>query len=236
MVDFVRQNGLNVQFILDTHAHADHLSGAAKLQRHFNHAPIAIGSAITEVQKVFKEIYHLPDNFPTDGRQFDRLLKDGDILTAGALSIRVYSTPGHTPACSSYLIGDALFTGDALFMPDYGTGRCDFPAGSAESLYTSVHDKLYALPEETRVFVGHDYQPNGRELAYESTIGEEKRSNIHIRSETSREEYVTFRKEKDRGLAAPRLLLPSIQVNINGGHLPEAEENGVSYLKIPVRA
>jgi len=235
VVDFVRQNGLNVHYILDTHAHADHLSGAAKLKKYFPNAPVGIGSAITEVQRVFKEIYHLPDSFPTDGRQFDRLLKDGDVLNAGSLSIRVYSTPGHTPACSSYLIGDALFTGDALFMPDYGTGRCDFPTGSAENLYTSVHDKLYALPEDTRVFVGHDYQPNGRELAYESTIGDEKKSNIHLRAATSREEYVAFRTQKDKGLSAPRLLLPSIQVNINGGHLPEPEKNGVSYLKIPVR-
>lgn len=233
--DFIQNKKLNVHYILETHAHADHVSGAQILKKKIPHAKVGIGAKITAVQMVFKGVFNLNPNFPTDGRQFDLLLNEETVLEAGSLKIKTIFTPGHTPACGSYLIGDAVFTGDALFMPDYGTGRCDFPAGSADDLYTSVHEKLYKLPDETRVFVGHDYLPNGRALAFESTIGEEKRKNIQIKAETTREEYVKFRTTRDKTLAAPRLLLPSVQINIDAGSLPSPENNGTSYIKIPVR-
>jgi glyoxylase-like metal-dependent hydrolase (beta-lactamase superfamily II) len=224
-----------MHYILETHAHADHISGSQVLKAKLPQAQVGIGAKITEVQKVFKNVFHLPADFPTDGRQFDVLLEEGKELRAGSLSIETLYTPGHTPACVSYLIGDSVFTGDALFMPDYGTGRCDFPAGSAEDLFNSIQ-KLYKLPGSTRVFVGHDYLPQGRSLAFESTIGEEKRSNTQITAETSRSEFVNFRVNRDKGLATPRLLLPSVQVNIAAGRLPTPEENGSSYLKIPIRS
>ena len=230
---FVRAQGLRLRYILETHAHADHLSGSQLLKRRFE-APIAIGEKITEVQKVFKNVFDLPESFATDGSQFDRLLRDGEVLEAGSLSIEVIATPGHTPACVTYRIDDVIFTGDALFTEDYGTGRCDFPAGSAEALYESVHEKLYHLPDETRVFVGHDYQPNGRELRWQTTIGESKRKNPQLRAETSREEFVAFRTARDETLAAPRLLYPSVQVNIDAGRLPAAHANGKRYLAIPL--
>lgn len=232
---FVKAKELNVHYILETHAHADHVSGSQIIKQKLPGVKVAIGANIREVQRVFKSVFNLNPEFPTDGRQFDRLLAENETFSAGSLEIKTLYTPGHTPACASYVIGDAVFTGDALFMPDYGTGRCDFPAGSADDLYSSVHDKLYKLPDETRVFVGHDYQPGGRALAFESTIGDEKRTNIHLNEKTTRQEFVAFRTKRDKSLAAPRLLLPSVQVNIDAGHLPKAEDNGVSYLKIPVR-
>lgn len=235
VVDFVRAKELKVHFILETHAHADHVSGAQVLRTQIPHAKVAIGENIRAVQKVFKDVFNFDAEFPTDGRQFDILLNERELLRAGTLEIKTIFTPGHTPACSSYLIGDAVFTGDALFMPDYGTGRCDFPAGSADDLYTSVHEKLYALPDATRVFVGHDYQPGGRPVEFESTIGREKKENIQLKESTSREEFVTMRTSRDKTLAAPRLLLPSVQINIDAGHLPKAEKNGSRYLKIPIR-
>ena len=232
---FVQANKLKVHFILETHAHADHVSGSQVLKQKIPGAKVGIGAKIQDVQKVFKRVFNLAPDFATDGSQFDLLLEEGKVLEAGTLKIETIYTPGHTPACASYVIGDAVFTGDALFMPDYGTGRCDFPAGNAEDLYTSVHDKLYKLPDHYRVFVGHDYLPNGRALAFESTIGDEKTKNIQLKADTSREQFVEFRRARDQKLAAPRLLLPSVQVNINAGHLPEPEENGGRYLKIPVR-
>jgi glyoxylase-like metal-dependent hydrolase (beta-lactamase superfamily II) len=235
VLDFVRAKELRVHYILETHAHADHVSGSQILKEWIPGAKVAIGANIREVQRVFKSVFNLSPEFQTDGSQFDQLLNENEVIKAGSLAIKTIYTPGHTPACSSYVIGDAVFVGDAVFMPDYGTGRCDFPAGSAEDLYTSVHDKLYKLPDETRVFVGHDYQPGGRPVAFETTIGEEKRSNIQLSEKTTREEFVAFRNRRDESLAAPRLLLPSVQVNIDAGHLPKAESNGVSYLKIPVR-
>lgn len=234
VADFVKAQGLNLHYILETHAHADHLTGAQPLKALFPNAKVAIGARITEVQKVFKQVFNFGDHFATDGRQFDVLLQDGSEIKAGKLTIKTIFTPGHTPACASYLIGDALFTGDALFMPDSGTGRCDFPAGSAEALYESI-TKLYKFPDETRFFTGHDYMPNGRELRFQSTIGESKRANIQLKAETSKSEYVSFRTTRDKTLAAPRLLLPSIQVNADGGKLPVPEGNGKRYLKMPIK-
>lgn len=236
VLDFVKNNKLNVHYILETHAHADHVSGSQILKEKLPGTKVGIGAKITEVQKVFKDVFNLDPHFKTDGSQFDLLLDEGQVLEAGTLKIKTIYTPGHTPACSSYVIGDAVFTGDALFMPDYGTGRCDFPAGSADDLYTSVHEKLYKLPDDYRVFVGHDYLPNGRALAFETTIAEEKAKNVQLKHETSRDQFVEFRKTRDKTLAAPKLLLPSVQVNIDAGKLPQPEKNGTSYLKIPVRS
>lgn len=235
LAEFIRQEGLRLHWILDTHAHADHLTGARALQELFPEARVGIGARIREVQKVFASVFNLGEGFAPDGRQFDRLLEDGERFTAGSLSIDVIATPGHTPACVSYLIGDAVFTGDALFMPDYGVGRCDFPAGSAEHLYDSIVGRLYGLPDATRVFVGHDYQPGGREVLWQSTIGEEKRRNVQLSADMAREEFVERRRARDKRLGAPRLLFPSVQFNIQGGRLPPPESNGTAYLKIPIR-
>ncbi len=235
VAEFVKEGNLRVHYILETHAHADHVSGSQVLKELFPQALVGIGANITLVQKVFKDVFGLDASFPTDGRQFDILLSEGQVLKAGTLEIKTLFTPGHTPACASYVIGESVFTGDALFMPDYGTGRCDFPAGSAADLYDSVHEKLYKLPDHYQVFVGHDYQPNGRNMLYQSTIGHEKAQNIQLNATTTREDFVQFRTNRDRSLAAPRLLLPSVQVNIDAGHLPEAAENGTSYLRIPLR-
>jgi glyoxylase-like metal-dependent hydrolase (beta-lactamase superfamily II) len=227
---------LRVHYSLETHAHADHLSGAQELKRRHPHLKIVIGERITEVQSVFKKIYNLPEKFIPNGSQFDRLLKDKERISAGSVDIDVMFTPGHTPACVSYLIGDAVFTGDALFMPDTGTGRCDFPAGSSETLFHSITQRLFSLPDSTRVFTGHDYKANGtREAKWESTIAQEKSSNFQLNSQTSQEAYTKMRNARDITLAAPRLLLPSIQVNIDGGRLPQPESNGTSYLRIPIR-
>jgi glyoxylase-like metal-dependent hydrolase (beta-lactamase superfamily II) len=232
----LKSEELDVKYCLETHAHADHLSGAQELKKRFPQIKTAIGERITEVQGVFKKIYNLPEKFIPNGAQFDRLLKDGEKIQFGSIDVEVLFTPGHTPACASYLIGDAVFTGDAIFMPDTGTGRCDFPSGSSETLYQSIAGKLFKLPDSTRVFVGHDYKANGtREAKWETTIGEEKAHNIQLKASTSKDEYRKMRDARDANLAAPRLLLPSIQVNIDGGRLPEPEANGTSYLKIPVR-
>lgn len=229
---FIEEKGLRLHYVLETHAHADHLTGAQALKRRFG-AKVAIGKEITEVQKTFRDVFDLGPDFPTDGSQFDRLLDDGEVVQAGSLAIRVIFTPGHTPACSSYLIGDALFTGDALFVEDQGTGRTDFPKGSSDALYVSIHDRLYELPDETRVFAGHDYQPGGRELRYETTIGASKARNVQLPASLSREEFVERRESRNRELAAPRLLYPSLQVNIQAGLLPGGEE-GPRFLKIPL--
>lgn len=234
--NFIKQKKLNVHYCLETHAHADHLSGAQELKKRFPKIQLAIGERITEVQNVFKKIYNLPENFIPNGSQFDLLLKEGETLKAGSVLAEVLFTPGHTPACASYLIGDAVFTGDALFMPDTGTGRCDFPKGSSESLHESITNKLYSLPDSTRVFVGHDYKGNGmREARWETTIAEQKQNNIQLKAGTPKEEYIRMRNNRDATLSAPRLLLPSIQINIDAGHLPKPEDNGVSYIKIPLK-
>lgn len=226
--------GLRVHWVLETHAHADHLSSSAWLKSRFPGTKVAIGERIRDVQAVFRGVFALPETFPVDGRQFDTLLADGEVLEAGSLRIETIATPGHTPACVTYKIGDALFTGDALFMEDYGTGRCDFPKGSADDLYTSIHERLYALPDATRVLVGHDYQPGGRALAYETTIGASKARNVQLSLATTRDEFVARRKGRDATLKAPRLLYPSVQVNIDAGKLPEEAANGIRYLRVPL--
>lgn len=237
VISFLKSEGLKPQYVLETHAHADHLSGSQALKDFFPDVKVAIGERIKDVQLLFKGVFNLGDDFATDGRQFELLLKDNEVLNVGTLEIKTLFTPGHTPACASYLInGEAVFTGDALFMPDYGTGRCDFPAGDAATLFNSISERLYTLPDQVKVFVGHDYQPNGREVAWESSIGEEKEKNIQLKASTSKDDFVKFRTERDKTLDAPRLLLPSVQVNIDAGHLPEPEDNGTRYLKIPVRS
>ncbi|MBL8535535.1 MAG: MBL fold metallo-hydrolase [Betaproteobacteria bacterium] len=233
---FIRDRRLQLHWILDTHAHADHLTGSQEMKTRFPDAKVAIGERIREVQAAFKPVFNLAPDFPTDGSQFDRLLQDGEMIEAGALRIRIIATPGHTPACVSFLVGDAVFTGDTLFMPDYGVGRCDFPSGSAETLFDSITGRLYTLPDETRVFVGHDYQPGGREILWQSTIGEEKLHNVQLPAKSTKEAFVQFRQARDKRLNAPRLLYPSLQFNINAGRLPAPEGNGMRYLKIPFRS
>ncbi|MFO0586646.1 MAG: MBL fold metallo-hydrolase [Polyangiaceae bacterium] len=231
VASFVEAEKLRVHYVLETHAHADHLSASQFLKRRFD-SRVAIGARIIEVQKVFKDLFDLPE-LKTDGSQFDKLLEDGEVLKAGSLDIKVIGTPGHTPACVTFQIEDALFTGDALFIEDYGTGRCDFPRGSAADLYTSIHEKLYAFSDETRVFVGHDYMPGGRRVRAVTTIGESKKANIQLRANTTKEEYVKFRTERDAKLEPPRLLFPSVQVNVDAGRLPTIHANGRRYLSIP---
>lgn len=231
---FLRERRLRLHYVLETHAHADHLSGSQYLRRRFE-AKVAIGAAIREVQRTFQGVFDLGPSFASDGSQFDVLLEDGQRLAAGTLEVEVIATPGHTPACVSFKIDDAVFTGDALFIEDYGTGRCDFPKGSADALYDSVQ-RLYRLPDETRVFVGHDYQPGGRALRYETTIGASKAKNVQLRAETTKAEFVAMRNARDATLAPPRLLWPSVQVNIDAGRLPKAHDNGVRYLAVPLNA
>ncbi len=234
VIGFLRSKDLKLHYILETHAHADHLSSSQIIKRVYPHAQIAIGKMITKVQAIFKGVFGLPSDFKTDGSQFDRLLKDQEEFRAGSLKIKTIFTPGHTPACVTYYIDGNAFVGDALFMPDYGTARCDFPAGSSVDLYHSVHDRLYALPDETKIYTCHDYMPNGRPLRFMATVGEQKRDNIQLRSTTSKESFIQFRMDRDKTLAPPKLLLASIQVNIDAGHLPETESNGKRYLRIPI--
>ncbi|MDG0817766.1 MBL fold metallo-hydrolase [Bdellovibrio svalbardensis] len=235
VLHYLKENNLSPKWVLETHAHADHLSSSQLFKNFFPDIKVAIGERITEVQKTFKTILNLDPEFDTSGKAFDLLLKEGQIFEVGSLKFKVLFTPGHTPACASYLIEDALFSGDAIFMPDSGTGRCDFPAGSAETLYESITKNIYTLPDNIRIFVGHDYQPEGRSLKFETTVKEEKEQNIQLKATTTKSEYIEFRKRRDATLAAPKLLFPSIQVNINAGHLPPPEANGVSYLKSPLR-
>lgn len=235
VLHYVTKEDLTIHFILETHAHADHLSGSQYLKEVLPHAVLAIGENIKKVQKNFKTIFNFKD-FNENGVQFDRLLKDDETFHAGSLEIKVMFTPGHTPACSSYLINnEAVFTGDVLFMHDYGTGRCDFPGGSSADMYDSVTTRLYTLPDEVKVYVGHDYKPGGREVQYESTIGKQKAENPQLNASTTKEAFIKTRDTRDGTLKAPRLILQSLQVNIDAGHLPKPEDNGTSYLKMPIR-
>lgn len=231
---FIQDNELKLHYVLETHAHADHLSSSQYIKNDFPDVKVGIGENIKKVQEVFKALFNY-ETLKTDGSQFDVLFKDGETIEAGSLTFQAMNTPGHTPACVTYLIEDAAFTGDALFIEDYGTGRCDFPGGSAEDSYHSIHEKLYGLPDDTRIFVGHDYMPNGRELRYETTVAKSKAENKYLKADTTAEEFIAFRTERDSTLKAPKLLLPSIQVNANAGQFPPAENNGSSYLKIPIR-
>lgn len=229
---YVARERLAIPYVIDTHAHADHLTAIPFFRERFG-ARSVTGARVGEVQRAFRDVFHLGEGFPVDGRQFDVLVDEHDRLGFGSLEVEALHTPGHTPAHMSWRIGDAVFVGDTLFMPDYGSARCDFPGGSAAVLYDSIQ-RLYALPDDTRLFMCHDYQPGGRPLAFEATVREQKRSNIQIDANTTREAYVTLREGRDAKLDTPTLLLPSIQVNIRAGELPEPESNGVSYLKIPI--
>ena len=234
VVDFVRAQQLTVQWILETHAHADHLTAAHHL-RDVLGGQIAIGAAITQVQKVFKGIFHLEPGFQADGRQFNHLFSDGEAFSIGSLQARALAVPGHTPACMAYQIGDAAFVGDTLFMPDVGTARCDFPGGNAHTLYQSIR-RLLALPPATRLFMCHDYPPAGREPAWQTTVAEQRAGNIHVHDGVSEDEFVAMRKRRDATLDMPVLILPSVQVNIRAGDLPPKDGNGVAYLRIPLNA
>jgi glyoxylase-like metal-dependent hydrolase (beta-lactamase superfamily II) len=232
VVACIQERGWTVDWILETHVHADHLSGAAVLKEQLG-GVIAIGGKVAEVQAMFRGIFNLGD-LAVDGRQFDRLFADGDSFRIGELEARVLGTPGHTPACVTYVVGDAAFVGDTLFMPDYGTARTDFPGGSAGELYDSIH-RIFALPAGTRLFVCHDYKAPGRpEFAWETSVGAQRSSNVHVRDGVSREAFVAMREARDRELGMPRLIVPSIQVNVRAGQMPPSESNGVSYLKLPV--
>lgn len=232
VVDYVRSSNLRVERILETHAHADHLSGAPYLQDELG-GSICIGARIVDVQAIFKDIFNIGTGFATDGSQFDELFQDGDVFSIGSLKATVMHTPGHTPACLTYLIGDAAFIGDTLFMPDYGTARADFPGGDAATLYRSIQ-KILALPDETRLFLCHDYLSKTRtEYAWETTVREEK-LNVHLAGDVAENEYVAMRNERDNTLSMPVLLLPSVQINIRAGNFPPPESNGVSYIKIPI--
>lgn len=233
IIEFVADHGLEVAWILETHAHADHLSAAQKLKSATG-GEICIGKLITDSQAIFKKIFNLGEGFSTDGSQFDRLFEDGEILALGALEIRVMHTPGHTPACLTYVIGDCAFSGDTLFMPDFGTARTDFPGGDAAVLYRSIQ-RIFKLPKETRLFMCHDYGAPGRDdYAWETTVAAQRADNIHIHTGISEQEFVEFRTNRDLQLGMPKLILPSIQVNIRAGEMPAAESNGVVYLKLPV--
>lgn len=229
---YVAAEGLRIPLVVDTHAHADHLSGLPFFRERHG-ARTVTGSRVGEVQRTFRDIYGLGADVPVDGSQFDVLLDEGERLGAGAIELEALHTPGHTPAHMSWRVGDAVFLGDTLFMPDFGAARCDFPGGSAGTLYDSIQ-RLYALPDDTTLYVCHDYQPGGRELRFRTTVGEQKRHNVQIDAATSRDAFVAFRTERDAGLEMPALILPSLQVNIRGGALPEPEANGVRYLRIPL--
>ncbi len=229
----VAELGLRVRWIIETHAHADHLSAGHWLKPRLPDALLAIGEGIRKVQKTFRPIFNLGEHFPVDGSQFDHLFSDGERFAIGVLEGRVIAVPGHTNDSNAYLVGDALFTGDSLFMPDGGTARCDFPGGDAATLYRSIQ-RLYQLPDDTRVFVCHDYGPGGREVRCETTIGEQKRGNIHVREGVDEANYVAMRNARDATLSMPVLILPAVQVNIRAGALPEPEANGVRYLKLPI--
>ena len=232
VIQFIQNEELKLAWILETHAHADHLTAAPYLQEKLG-GQLVIGNHIANVQSVFKGVFNLEEGFAVDGSQFDHLLTDGESLDFGELSLKALYVPGHTPACMAYEIGDALFVGDTLFMPDVGTARCDFPGGNAKTLYQSIQ-KILSYPNETKLYMCHDYPPNGRSPEFCSTVGAEKSGNIHVHDGISEEQFVQMRTQRDETLQMPTLILPSIQINIRAGHFPEPEDNGKSYLKIPL--
>ncbi|QBM18452.1 putative metallo-hydrolase [Marinobacter sp. JH2] len=233
IIQYVRDNDLKVEWILETHVHADHLSAAPYLHEQLG-GKTGIGARITDVQEIFGKAFNAGTEFARDGSQFDRLFKEGDTFTIGGLEGHVLHTPGHTPACLTYVIGDAAFVGDTLFMPDYGTARCDFPGGDARTLFRSIQ-KVLALPEQTRIFLCHDYKAPGREEFHcMTTVAEQREANVHVHEGVSEDEFVKMRTERDATLDMPRLILPSVQVNMRAGEMPPAEDNGQVYLKVPL--
>lgn len=232
LIAFVRERGLTVEWVLETHAHADHLAGGGYVHRRLG-GTLAIGAGIRQVQAHFRDVYNVERGFTADGSQFQHLFEDFEAFRVGGIEARAIPTPGHTSDSLSYLIGDAVFVGDTLFMPDGGTARCDFPGGSARTLYRSIQ-RLYELPGETRMFVLHDYRPEGREYRNETSVAAQRRGNIHVRDGVSEDEFVRVRDARDRALDLPRLIIPSVQVNMRGGEMPPVEDNGISYIKVPV--
>ena len=233
IIDYVASQNFDVDWLIETHVHADHLSAAPYIQQKLG-GKIGISERISEVQTVFGKMFNAGTEFERDGSQFDQLFADGDRYKIGELDGVAIATPGHTPACMVHLIGDAVFVGDTLFMPDGGTARADFPGGDARTLYQSIQ-KILALPNETRMFVCHDYAPNGREFLWETTVGAQRANNIHVGNYASEDSFVEMREKRDASLAMPRLIMPSIQVNMRAGHMPHAEENGSTYLKVPIQ-
>ena len=233
IIDYVTTQNIDVEWLIETHVHADHLSAAPYIQQKLG-GKIGISDRISEVQMVFGKTFNAGTEFERDGSQFDHLFADGDQYKIGKLNCVAIATPGHTPACMVHLIGDAMFVGDTLFMPDGGTARADFPGGDARTLYQSIQ-KILAQPDEIRIFVCHDYAPNGREFLWETTVGAQRAKNIHVGNDTSEDSFVEMREKRDASLTMPRLIIPSIQVNMRAGHMPDAEENGTTYLKVPVR-
>jgi len=232
VIEFVRSHDLTVDWILETHVHADHLTAAPYLKDSVG-GTTAVGSRIEDVQRVFKTVFNAEEEFTPDGRQFDHLFDDGEIFHIGELEAKVIHTPGHTPACLTYVVGKTAFVGDTLFMPDFGTARCDFPGGDAAELYRSI-GKILSLPPETRLFMCHDYAPGGREFRWETTVAEQRGENIHVRDGVTESDFVKMRTERDKQLDMPVLILPAVQVNMRAGELPPAEDNGTHYLKLPV--
>ena len=232
LIQFIQDHDLKTEWILETHAHADHLSASAYLKKTIG-GRVAMGEHIRAVQHVFKGIFNLKDEIKTDGSQFDVLFKDNEQFQIGDLTARVMFVPGHTPACTSYIVGDAAFVGDTIFMPDVGTARCDFPGGDALQLYQSIQ-RLLAMPDDTKLYLCHDYPPEGREAKCQTTVAEQRAGNIHVHDGVDEAAFVEMRTQRDAGLGMPTLLLPAIQVNVRAGNMPPAEENGVTYLKIPL--
>ncbi len=235
IIAYVKEQGLEPVWLLESHVHADHLSAAPYIQEQIG-GQIGIGDQISVVQNVFGKVFNEGTEFQRDGSQFDRLFKEGDSFKIGDLNVNVLHTPGHTPACLTYVVEDSAFVGDTMFMPDFGTARCDFPGGSAETLYNSIQ-KILSLPDETRIFVGHDYKAPGRdEFAWETTVGEQKAKNVHVAADKDKDTFIDMRTRRDAELSLPKLIVPSIQVNMRAGKMPEPEENGQVYLKVPVNA
>jgi glyoxylase-like metal-dependent hydrolase (beta-lactamase superfamily II) len=233
IIEYVRNNAMQVEWLIETHAHADHLSAAPYIQGKLG-GKLGIGEHITTVQQVFGKVFNEGTEFQRDGSQFDRLFRDGDTYMIGKMTAFVMHTPGHTPACTTHVIGDAAFVGDTLFMPDGGTARADFPGGDARVLYRSIRKVLETLPLQTRLFMCHDYAPEGRDYRWETTVGEERANNIHVRDGTTEDTFVAMREARDKTLGMPRLIVPSLQVNIRAGHLPEPDASGKRFLKVPI--